>query len=408
MIISIKKRNFIENVEALLLAIILCMNAIRYLINMSDGGSVLYLIYIMFIGCVAVNHIYVSRIEKGHRLVQITFFVSIFLVGYITLYSVLLEIEDISYCIKLAILLMIAIMVYKLPAIVLKKTISYILVINIIYSSILIALPNKMNSYMQGNANYLTMTLPLTIVLTITLSRVVCSICIKKKGLKDCLIDTTLSLLFFIAITMFASRSAFIFPLLCAVIISVLASEKHRMRLFGVYLLLGFALVIGIQIFMENASSYAILRMQKMLTEGFAGEDRWEIWRSCIELSLERGWIIFGGGVGALEDAIGFYPHNLYLQFISEMGILGIIFCLAVTIGCIWFVICGWKTLIKQGADHDSKILFLTLVSALLLLFFTFMKSFSIYDGVTISIFVAMLYNIGMQCTNLKKGEKLI
>lgn len=386
---KIKKINIFGNIPTMLLAAIISMNALRFIFGFYESGIIVYSIYFAFCSFSLLQ--YGIHKESINQKVNVTTLICIVMLIYALTTSVLIGSEAEIEALKLAVLFVMIICIYLMPIEKINQSIDYVLILNLVYSLIIVTNLKSVDAYMTKGGNYLTLTLPLALSLTIVLTKFVCNLCFGGAGKKKLILNLLFSGIYFLAIMKFSARSSFLFPFICVMVISLVVSKGNKLKLIKIYLVLALVIYIGYRFFMQNADSYTMSRMMQLFQD-FESEDRFAIWKNCIEIMINKGWFIIGGGINAFVDETGFYPHNFYLQYIGEMGIVGMIFCVNITYTSCWFFFKRLREIFEDKVGILDFTVFFEIVASLFFLFLTFMKSFSIYDGIVLYIFIAMLY----------------
>ncbi|MEG2173680.1 MAG: O-antigen ligase family protein, partial [Desulfovibrionaceae bacterium] len=103
----------------------------------------------------------------------------------------------------------------------------------------------------------------------------------------------------------------------------------------------------------------ALLLPQRLGAHALAGDGRWDLWKFGWEVFCSKPW--FGAGFGEYNRAfraLGFvptldeitisHPHNIYLQFLCESGIVGTFFILIFLLGFLYW---GYRR-VRQGLEQ--------------------------------------------------------
>lgn len=388
---AISRKKLIAKIEALLLAVCISIVPLKYIFGIYNNNTILYGILIIFCGIAIIE--YMGVFGKFHRRYAfiIAMSVIISLLALITLpFSSTASGMD---AIKPTILLFLAICVYSLPVELINNTIQYTIFINLAYAVLVVIGFRSVNSFLLNGENYLTMNLSISLCLAIVLCKLVCEICFNNAHLKSIIFDLICGGLLFLGIMKFSGRTAFIYPFVTAMIIPIFASTKHRSRLIKVYLIIGILSYIAYWFFMKYIDAYTLSRMMRLM-ENTSEEKRFEIWRDCIRMIFERKWFLLGGGINAFQDATGYYPHNLFLQLWSEYGVFGLALSIGTFTSCFHWIKQRNREFVKASTDVKSVVFFWEAVGGCLYLFLTFLKSFTIYDAVSLYIFVAFVFKV--------------
>lgn len=377
--------------DSILLAILLNMNVIRFLFNLYDSNIGVYSIYLIFF-ISSLRHV-VTKNYHFYLRTQLTCVLFTFCVLISSVSAIFVSGKAILDAVKFIILFAILCVTFYIPKEAIYKSINIGILINIAYSVVVIINASYVDSYMTHSGNYLVLTLPLALAMSITLSRLFCQIAMGCVTIGNVAFNILCSFIFFFALTRFAARSSYIFPFMCAVIMPLIASKRHRGRLIIIYSILAVFIRGAICVFMKYANEFTINRMLALINDVGANV-RVKIWKKCVGLIFEKGWFCVGGGINALENEIGYYPHNIFLQYVSEMGILGLLFCVCATYST-WISAKKYLNyLLFNVNDIQESMRFLDIICGVIFLMLNFMKSFSIYDGIILYLFVVFILNI--------------
>lgn len=391
------KIKFNANICCVLLAMILSMNGIRYLLNIQESNALIYGVYVVFI--VLGYFKYYSRITNKYSKNNI--YLIIFTV-FIVIYSLVTAIfggkEAIFEAIKLIIIAFIIFIVYFMTTEDLRETLNYTYAFILCYVFVLLLKPNRINTYLSKGSTYLNLALPIGLVLTMLLIRIVLRFYNKDKVLQI-ISECTAGVLCFVALTKLSGRGSIIFPLVITVLFVFILGRKHIFKMVFMLFLVLLTATIAYKFFLRTADSYIINRFVRLFND-MGSEDRWDIWKGYIVYSLKHNWFIFGGGTGAAVREYRFYPHNLYLHMAGEFGIIGIISSIYYTIYSIKNTLWGFNNI--RIKDRKNALLFYELSAGVTYMFLNFMKSFSLYDCCPLLVLIIALISF----TNNYKMEK--
>lgn len=399
MVINIKKSVQCFEMCTIFAAVILSMNGIRYMLNVQESNIVMYLIYIIIIPVFFIENGYTYNMKiKKRYVLPCLFLIAMLLMGVVT--GIFNGNNALFSSIKLILLVLDAWVISCFTKEQIRKTINYLYAIIFLYVLLLIVNPSKIDIYLSAGSNYLVLTLPLGLVCTMISTRIVFAI-YNRYQLKQIIFECIFALLLFFSLTKFTARSSMLFPILVLAIILLILGRKHIFKLLVLLFVFGALFWVGYNYFIQNANPYIVNRMLSLFNNN-KSEDRWKIWEECIQCMYKNRWFLIGGGISAFEIHTGFYPHNLYLQCIGEFGIFGIVNCVYFTYRCIrngfWII----KT--ASLINNDDKMLACEIGAGLLYLFFTFMKSFQLYDAGIFFIFIAIFLTLIRQL----KSKKLV
>lgn len=255
-----------------------------------------------------------------------------------------------------------------------------------------------------GTFNYLDVTLPLGLGLSFSL--VLTFLIEKRMPVK--ILYLGLSILQTLAISQFRARGNILFPFMIVIFLLLLKdTKKLRQRLFNL-LIAAVIIAVAVTLVMRYANVALVTRL---LNTNVSNESRIPLYKFYLSYILHNFRFISGIGflnsVNVLHKA-GFhesYPHNLLLELIGEMGFIGII--LVTTVG-VKLVKNELRRMRYQRSlsgvnseEYDRQMTqFFLLNAGFLFYFMSFMKSYSIYDGYQLFIFIAML--------KFKKGVEIV
>lgn len=216
-----------------------------------------------------------------------------------------------------------------------------------------------------------------------------------KSGLLGMVISLSLSVFYFLILIRFAARGVLLFPPIIVLFLATLFFKYHKLKTTIFIVILAIGLLFVFNYFMQNASDYVTGRFLRMF-EDAENESRVYIWEKSISVIFDRYWFIFGGGINAFRENFGFYPHNIFIQYFGELGFLGL-FSL---IYCVVYVVKEIKSLILYISRCSESVTFICCFAGLLYYFFTFNKSFSIYDACPLQIMFVLTISTIYQLKN--------
>lgn len=391
-----KLYNYIKkNIDVIVLSFLICVNCIRVILGLGETTLMLYGLYLLCVILLFVNY--------GKKLFELILKVKIFNSFFIVIVLIILyasvsliwiqSSEIISTYLKFVLSLIIGALAVAMPINKIKIAINYIVAINVIYAILILLYPRLAETSMNNGLNYLNVTLPLGLALTITLIKSMYLI-INKSGFILTAIWILFSALFFVAMVGFVARGALLFPPLIAIMMFVFIKKEHKfISWLLIPLFLGVLLLFYLY-YMNNASDYAISRMMRMM-ESTDEESRWDLWYAALSDIVNRYWFIIGGGIDAFRynSSIHFYPHNIFIQVIGEYGILGII----LSFMTLWSIIKGFLISRNRVIRYDESQVLYCLIGAYAYYTLTFSKSFSLYDGLPLFIIISFCLSLFYQ-----------
>lgn len=374
-----------NNIDAVLVSAVLCVNTLRVFLGISETSVLLYLVYLFTIFVLLSKY---SRklfrfIASDKTIKNITlFFLYILLFSFFSLAWSTYDKAPLTF-LKFVIVLLITYLCLFMPASKLKAVKVCFISINLVYGLYCCFLPSRVYSLFNEGMNYLNVTLTLGASLTISL---VCMLMAFFNGEKlRSLLWTILSVTFFISLTGFIARGAILIPPLAAIIMLPFLGRHHRWKMVLLTLVVIAVSAYVVQIYLDMVGDYGANRMMNTF-EDVQDEDRWDLWRKCYNIMIERYWFVFGGGIEAFKSTI-FYPHNVFLQILGEFGLIPFLIFLSILIS----IFRAFVRINKTGLPIQRNSLFFVM-SGLLYYLMTFSKSFSFYDSLPLLVYIAFFY----------------
>ena len=374
------------------------MNIIRYFFRGIGDPYIAYAIY----GFLFVISILSGRLFRGSRKELAVELIVLGLAVYACISAFFFGREAIFDGFKLILISVIALYAYQIEYRQIRIIMKTVIVLNVWYAFALIMNPSSIDAFLETSGTYLTMTLSLGLALSMSLSYIITSIYTKKENRKKkiqvksryVLFMVLVSGILFYVLTFFPARSSFLFPLLAVIPFALIEAGFDRKKIFGILLISIIFLYCGYEIFMRHASSLAMGRMERLFTSFFK-EDRWDIWRACLQLIRDEKWLLIGGGTRSFEMMTGYYPHNIYIQMIGEHGILGIAAGCIITGGICIRVFQRCKDIFGGSAFiKDYYLVFFEVLTGLFYLWLSYMKSFTLYESAPLLIFIGLTFNL--------------
>ena len=395
--IKLSRKNF--SIYNLLLALIISMNAIKYIFMNINGMNVyVYGIYIAFIVfSLSRNTARISR--RFNKDIGYSIIIFLLLVNYAMITAFINGNGAIVEFFKMLVSLGVAYAVFIMPTENFGRVINYTIVIIFFYILIILINPQKKIDYLHTAGNYLTATLPIGLTLSIILIRCILLFYNKNEG-KIVIKNYLLAVFYFVGLLQFPARGSMLFPFIIAGFGVFILGKKRRIKF--VFALSAFILFVFVlyKLFMNYASSLAIKRMLRLVQQSDS-ETRWEVWKEYIEYIIDNRWYILGGGINSSMKYLNMYPHNFYLQLIGEYGLLGIAACVNSTYVSVKSQLSILKIMIsKKLISCKGMYIFCEIMAGLMYFYLNFMKSFSLYDICPMLIFLAAILRIYVDCTN--------
>ena len=245
-----------------------------------------------------------------------------------------------------------------------------------------------------GSANYLIVTLPVGLGLSLALVLMTVT---KTKPLEK-VIYIAAVVIQTVALMQYPARRNLIFPLVLTAIL-LIYKNWNKPKFLILSLLLIALLAIGLfWITTTLGNNYLQYRMTRMF-ESQEQEQRIPLYGYYLGYIFDHMNYLLGQGFKNAGDVLaqgGFhehYPHNFLLEIIGEMGIVGI--ALLSVVG--YKIIMGEYNQIKYFRSIDiadrkkQEGWFFAANAGLLFYLMTYFKSYSIYDGYQLFIFIAFM-----------------
>lgn len=387
------------NIDCILVTLIFNMNVLRFLMNTYSTTASMYLVYLLAIIIMLNKYKHnIALTLSTHRNIKTIYVLHIIILIYALLTSVFaMSLEIVAILGKFLISTVIASLCLSMPIHKIKLILLLNYVINILYGFILFAFPERADTYLSGDANYLNLTLTLGFVLTMSLAELVCGFVLSTKLLRV-LLFLPFSVFLFLVLINFNARGVLVFPPQIAVILTILLYKQNKIRSSIFLLVLGGLFAVAFLFFMNNASDYVTGRFLRIF-EDTEDESRIGIWTKALEHIVDNCWFLIGGGINAFRENYDYYPHNIFLQYFGEYGLFG----LSTMLYCIRIIYKKIKPVLSSHENQNYDILIICL-SGLLYYFFTFNKSFSIYDACPLQIIYILTLSILLQF-NKKDGK---
>lgn len=381
-----------SDIDVILLALILCINCLRVSLGLVDTTFILYVVYFL---CAIIlfrrYSITFKRLLKNSRTIKNIFFLVVLMVFYALISLMWIPIDGaLTIFLKFLLSLFIGIFAVAVQPEKIEKVLLIVIIINIGYSILLLTLPSILEKTMGEGLNYLNATLPLGLALSLTLVRSISQFVNKGRSIYG-LLWLAVSLLFFVALLRFVARGVLLFPPLIALVTLLVMKKRNKIILWLFIPFIIAVLLLAYNFYVNNASDYAVSRMFNLF-ESTDGEDRWELWSKSLRDIRDNLWFILGGGIQAFEykSSINYYPHNIFIEVIGEYGILGII----ISITLFWNIFTGFLRTRLSASIADSNNTYYCVIGGFLYYTLTFCKSFSLYDGLPLFIFIGFCFSM--------------
>ena len=382
-------QNSVYYINCFLAACILASNGIRYILNIPESNVLIYMIYMLYL----ILSIILYKNKSMNNIFGLAI-IAIILSCYIVITGMKGDIQDSVSGLKLICIFLISLCFYWMDGKAYRLTIDIVYFIAFVYVICLYIYPDRVLYFYNSGSNYLLLALPIGFVLSMRLTRIIFKIYTNRLS-KELFLDIAMAVFYFLALIQFPARGSIIFPFLVMILFTLIIGRDYLFKSWIVLAGLVMLVFFGYAYFLDNASHMSVVRMQRLLVN-VEGESRWRLWRRYIFMIVNE-WQLLGGGTGCSMRELGFYPHNLYLQFVGEFGLIGFIFSMYLTFLVFFRHV---KALLKMHLYSQVNLLFIEISAGLLYLFLCFMKSFSIYDGVSIMMMTMAAISLSQQDSN--------
>lgn len=261
-----------------------------------------------------------------------------------------------------------------------KQTLNYFILINVVYSFLILANKVPYNS----SFNYLNYTLPLGCACTILLTRVIYK--------KITVLNILLACLCVSALTRFSARGPFIFLLIQIIIGSIF--NPHKVKGLTTLAITGVVVFYFLFIAPHDHTFNLANRLLNMVDNQSLELGTRDQILSIYWNKLSANWF-FGYGVASSRTLLdGAYPHNYLLQIWGELGFIAF----ASVLMCNIVLFCKY---IVNAFRRNISVFQIEIFFALLYYEFQFFKSFDVLSSYPLWIFFIFLLNSF-------KGEKTV
>lgn len=381
-----------SDLDAILLALILCINCLRVSLGLVDTTFIFYVVYFLCAIILYRKHsITFKRLLKKSRPIKNIFFLVVLMASYALLSLIWSPIDGVlKIFLKFILSLFIGILAVAVQPEKIKKVLLIVIIINIGYSILLLSRPSILGKTMGEGLNYLNATLPLGLALSLSLVRII-SLLVNKGRSIYVLLWLAVSLLFFVALLLFSARGVLLFPPLIMLVTLLVMKKRNKLILWLLIPIIIAVLLLAYSFYINTASDYAVSRMFDLF-ESTDEEDRWELWSKSLHDIKDNLWFIFGGGIQAFEynGSIKYYPHNIFIEVIGEYGILGII----ISITLLWNIFTGYLRTRLSPCIANSNNIYYCVMGGFVYYTLTFCKSFSLYEGLPLFVFIGFCFSM--------------
>lgn len=382
--------------EELLLAIILNMNAVKVVLK-TTGNSLTYVFFLMFVA-VSIGQRFIIKDAKFPIDYELLFILFVFFVfaGLSTLWSEIVAIGE--KVLKFSLGIIIAYLAALMSEDSRLKAFQISLFISTFYGAyILFNYTGVYSAFIRsGIYNYLVITLPLGLGLSFAL--VIIMITDTGLWMKLCLV---LSIVIqTLALIKFAARGNLIFPIILTAGMLIYKNRRNpKLLLVSIILVAGLIWMLYF-VTIKYGDELLVYRLTRLF-EGGKQEKRLPLYRYYITYIFEHANYVIGQGFGAASKVLadgGFhesYPHNFILELVGENGLVGIALIIFIFVRLLQseYRYLGGNISICDNEEVTNQVFAIT-NAGLFFYLLTYFKSYSIYDGYQLFIFVSMMLNM--------------
>lgn len=390
---SFHRLQLLDYLEILFFAIILNLNAIRIMILSSE--ILTYLVFVAFCFIIFVNEfIFYKKQYICLKDVLVILMVSFIYIGFTSFgnENALPQMFKFLSCIIVANLS--ASLDDKKRSLGLQLSV----IISTIYSIYLIQNMKAIYSLVSSRVfNYLDITLSLGLGMSFLLSSLFLGKIWKRSKISLAIVSFSIFVHALSLLQLYA-RGNLIFPIVVVITILLYKNKINIKKLIMSGFVVLVVLAISYYVISRFANERLLKRLMGLFTNNIFQEDRIQIYRFYIDYILHNLRCITGIGFKASAEVLQkarftvSYPHNFILELIGELGIIGFTLIFIITLR----VIKGINKQIAQFENSNmdvskSATLFYATFAGLLFYTFSYLKSYSIYDGYQLYIFISWI-----------------
>ena len=407
-----KRRAFgvLDVLEMLFFALILNLNAVK-VVTRINSTLLVYAVFILFAAVVILNKIQNDGLDfhvDNTMLLMLSLFVLAAIVSMVWTGS-----DNFSELVKFVAGVIIAYLASQMKWQNQVGGLKTSLLFSFLYSIFLIVRYSWVyatyTSGTTGSLNYLVVTLPVGLGLSLALV----FLTMTKTGVAEKVFYIAAIAVQAIALMQYPSRGNLIFPLVLTAVLLVYKNWTKPLRLIVsviVIVLLVLAMFWATEAF---GNDYLQVRMSRLF-ENQEQEKRVPLYGYLINYILDHMNYIIGQGFGNSSEVLkigGFhehYPHNFLLEIIGEMGIFGVALIGTVVVKLI--ISERRQIMYFREVDSDERkkqeAWFFAADAGLLFYAMTYFKSYSIYDGYQLFIFIAFMLHTGKAVPAAVKSKR--
>lgn len=166
-------------------------------------------------------------------------------------------------------------------------------------------------------------------------------------------INMVLLVMAIMALFLTGKRGMLIFSIISSIIIYVYISYKDRKNVLKYFFMILVIGIIGYAIIMNIPQAKIIFEKIVLLEEsGDVLNGRDILWEGTLEVFVENP--IIGIGLGAIQNIIGEYSHNTYIQLLAETGFIGFSMYIWATLSSLYITIKKAGVILKKGEVNQK------------------------------------------------------
>lgn len=244
--------------------------------------------------------------------------------------------------------------------------------------------------------NYLDVTLPMGLGLAVCLSLLF----LGTGSLRSVALYLVVAGMQILGLFQYYARGNVLFPLLTVVILLFLIALSDCSKRLRNLTSIGVIIAVSVGLFLLFSSPKMVRRMTNLFYS-LSEELRLDLFRHYWQSIASQKTLLLGIGFGQSRDILlagGFdhyYPHNFLLELAGELGLAGVVLILTTVVEICRSVRLYLQQIRMVQSNCDLSISFLFSAAGFLFFLMTFSKSYSIFDGYQLFIFIAMLLVTG-------------
>ena len=396
-------------IESLFLALILNLNSVK-IVLLNKSNIITYLIFAIFIVSVLLD-----LLLRETRRIQVYEFLafSLFIFVIWSISSIILtEINTaLGTLLKFLIGIGIAYFASFLKEDERMRTLYNSLLISVLYSFYLLINYDSVYTNILRPRTYEYLMITLTLGAGLTLA-IVFFILLPRNNFKFKLLCILSIFIQTVTLLRFPARGNVIFPFILLFIFLFFKNLKHPFRLLVSIVLIFVIANILYNLIVQQGNYYLSSRIIRLLTN-YEEEPRTLLYSFYINHMAKHTNYIFGMGFDASTDVLSSawfsekYPHNLFLELIGENGIFGIQLIIVVAALIIVKEKESFHNLhtFNTSFNSNNKVtLFYAINACFLFYLFTYSKSYSIYNGYQLFIYISMIIHPIIETESLSRG----